>query len=121
MKRLFLLASIVLPIAICPTQAQYPTVPDSVKQRAAQENAIHHKLSEAAWKKALKTVKKEEKKYGRVYRPWASKPERFLPTMSDTRISGCRRRRCFLPPEVEEKSSRLHRSKIEVRELEISV
>ena len=75
MKRLFLLAGIVLPIAICPIQAQYPTVPDSVKQRAAQENAIHHKLSEAAWKKALKTVKKEEKKYGRVYRPWASKPE----------------------------------------------
>ena len=75
MKRLLLLAGILLPIAICPTQAQYPTVPDSVKQRAAQENAIHHKLSEAAWKKALKTVKKEEKKYGRVYRPWASKPE----------------------------------------------
>ena len=50
MKRLLLLAGILLPIAICPTQAQYPTVPDSVKQRAAQENAIHHKLSEAAWK-----------------------------------------------------------------------
>ena len=42
MKRLFLLAGIVLPIAICPTQAQYPTVPDSVKQRAAQELSLIH-------------------------------------------------------------------------------
>ncbi len=75
MKAITLFSGLLLLAASLPLQAQYPTVPDSVKQRVARENAYNEKLSEAAWKKALKMVKKEEKKYGRVYRPWASKPE----------------------------------------------
>lgn len=75
MKAITLFSGLLLLAASLPLQAQYPTVPDSVKQRVARENAYNEKLSEAAWKKALKVVKKEEKKYGRVYRPWASKPE----------------------------------------------
>lgn len=55
--------------------AQYPTIPDSVKSRIAQENKIEKERVEKVWKKAYKIVQKEEKKYGRVYRPWASKPE----------------------------------------------
>ncbi len=75
MKAITLFSGLLLLATSLPLQAQYPTVPDSVKQRIARENAYNEKLSEAAWKKALKVVKKEEKKYGRVYRPWASKPE----------------------------------------------
>lgn len=75
MKVITLFSGLLLLATSLPLQAQYPTVPDSVKQRIARENAYNEKLSEAAWKKALKVVKKEEKKYGRVYRPWASKPE----------------------------------------------
>lgn len=75
MKAITLFSGLLLLATSLPLQAQYPTVPDSVKQRVARENDYNEKLSEAAWKKALKVVKKEEKKYGRVYRPWASKPE----------------------------------------------
>ena len=75
MKRITLLSGILFLAIACPTEAQYPTVPDSIQQRVAQENAYYDKLDNTAWEKALKIVKKEEKKYGRVYRPWASKPE----------------------------------------------
>lgn len=75
MKRITLLSGILFLAIACPIEAQYPTVPDSIQQRVAQENAYYDKLDNTAWEKALKIVKKEEKKYGRVYRPWASKPE----------------------------------------------
>ncbi len=75
MRPITLLSGLLLLATSLSLQAQYPAVPDSVKQRVARENTYNEKLSEAAWKKALKVVKKEEKKYGRVYRPWASKPE----------------------------------------------
>ncbi len=55
--------------------AQYPTIPDSVKQRITRENEIENKRVESVWKKAYRIVQREEKKYGRVYRPWASTPE----------------------------------------------
>lgn len=54
--------------------AQYPTVPDSVKERAAREQARWNRLDEEAWERALPIVMKEEAK-GRPYRPWAAKPE----------------------------------------------
>ena len=75
MKRITLLSGILFLAIACPIEAQYPTVPDSIQQRVAQENAYYDKLDNTAWEKALKIVKKEEKKYGRVYRPWASKPK----------------------------------------------
>ena len=60
---------------ILPAAAQYPTVPDSVKQRAAQQSAVWDMLADAAWEKALPIIEQEEKEFGRVYRPWASKPQ----------------------------------------------
>lgn len=69
----------VLALSICalPLLAQYPIIPDSVKQRAArQETEINHK-SDMAWQKAFPVVQKEEKA-GRPYKPWASKPEDLL-------------------------------------------
>jgi hypothetical protein len=68
---------LVLSICALPLLAQYPIIPDSVKQRAArQETEINHK-SDMAWQKAFPVVQKEEKA-GRPYKPWASKPEDLL-------------------------------------------
>ena len=58
--------------------AQYPVIPDSVQQRADRQTAEIERLSDEAWEKALPIVEHEEKMYGRVYRPWASKPEDLL-------------------------------------------
>ena len=58
-----------------PAAAQYPTIPDSVKQRAAREEAALSRLEEEAWTKAYAVVQEEERQFGRVYRPWAAKPE----------------------------------------------
>ncbi len=73
MKKLMMMllaAAFVLPAA-----AQYPTIPDSVKQRAARQSAEWHRLAEASWEKAQQVMAQEEKEFGRVYRPWAAKPE----------------------------------------------
>ena len=64
-----MLATCVLPVA-----AQYPVIPDSVKARAAKQEAEFDRKSDAAWKKALPVVMEEAQK-GRPYKPWASKPE----------------------------------------------
>lgn len=61
MKVITLFSGLLLLATSLPLQAQYPTVPDSVKQRIARENAYNEKLSEAAWKKALKVVKKKRR------------------------------------------------------------
>ena len=65
----WMLATCVLPVA-----AQYPVIPDSVKTRAAKQEAEFDRKSDAAWKKALPVVMEEAQK-GRPYKPWASKPE----------------------------------------------
>ena len=59
---------------VLPAAAQYPTVPDSVVRRAAQQSAVWNMLADQAWEKALPIIEQEEKEFGRVYRPWASKP-----------------------------------------------
>lgn len=58
--------------------AQYPTIPDSVKQRGARIEAEWDAASDKAWEKAYPVVMKEEKENGRPYRPWASKPEDLI-------------------------------------------
>ena len=58
--------------------AQYPVIPDSVQQRVDRQTAEIERLSDAAWEKALPIVEQEEKEFGRVYRPWASKPADLL-------------------------------------------
>ena len=57
--------------------AQYPVIPDSVKQRAARQEAEFGRKSKEAWEKALPVVMEEAAK-GRPYKPWASKPEDLL-------------------------------------------
>jgi len=69
----------VLALSICALSllAQYPIIPDSVKQRVARQEAeINHK-SDLAWQKAYPIVQQEEQA-GRPYKPWASKPEDLL-------------------------------------------
>ncbi|MBQ5620693.1 MAG: polysaccharide lyase, partial [Alistipes sp.] len=53
-------------------------IPDSVQQRVDRQTAEIERLSDAAWEKALPIVEQEEKEFGRVYRPWASKPADLL-------------------------------------------
>lgn len=57
--------------------AQYPVIPDSIKQRAEAEQAEIDRKSDLAWEKALPVVVSEAQK-GRPYRPWASKPEDLI-------------------------------------------
>ena len=57
--------------------AQYPTIPDSVKIRAKQQDQVFDKKTEEAWQKALPIVMDESAK-GRPYKPWASKPEDLI-------------------------------------------
>ena len=68
----WMLVACVLPVA-----AQYPVIPDSVKERGAKQEAEFEQKSNAAWEKALPTVL-EEAKLGRPYKPWASKPEDLI-------------------------------------------
>ena len=53
--------------------AQYPTIPDSVKQRGADESTLWDQLNEEAWQKAMPTVVKGMFE-GKLFVPQASKP-----------------------------------------------
>jgi hypothetical protein len=57
--------------------AQYPIIPDSVKQRVVRQEAEINRKSDLAWEKAFPIVQQEDKA-GRPYKPWASKPEDLL-------------------------------------------
>ncbi len=61
-----------------PSLAQYPTIPDSVQQRVERQTAEIERLSDEAWERAYPIVQQEEKAFGRIYRPWASKPDELL-------------------------------------------
>lgn len=58
-------------------QAQYPTIPDSIKVRAKVQQEEINRRSDQAWEKALPIVLDEEMR-GRPYRPWASKPSDLI-------------------------------------------
>ena len=73
MKRV-LFAGLTLLLTL-PVAAQYPTIPDSVMRRFAAERAVTDRLADEAWEKAYAIVQQEEQTAGRVFRPWASKPE----------------------------------------------
>ncbi|MBQ6882374.1 MAG: polysaccharide lyase [Alistipes sp.] len=73
MKKIFIF--VIAAVMAWPVAAQYPTIPDSVMQRAAREQAEYAALQKKAWEAAYKVVQQEEKEFGRVYRPWAAKPE----------------------------------------------
>ncbi|RGN50856.1 MULTISPECIES: polysaccharide lyase [unclassified Bacteroides] len=74
-KKVFTL--LVLTASVLPLAAQYPIIPDSVKERGARQEAEFEQKSDEAWEKALPVVLEEVTK-GRPYKPWASKPEDLL-------------------------------------------
>src|SRR5262245_52316454 len=53
--------------------AQYPRVPEDVRQAAAKKKTESDRHSDDAWQKALPIVKQWEGK-GKSYIPWAAKP-----------------------------------------------
>ena len=68
------LISMLALVMALPVMAQYPDVPDSVNRRAAREQAELAPIRKKTWEEAYKVIQQEEKEFGRVYRPWASKP-----------------------------------------------
>lgn len=74
-KKIF--SVLVLVTCIGAVAAQYPVIPDSIKARAARQEAEIEQKSNIAWERALPVVLEEAAK-GRVYKPWASKPEDLL-------------------------------------------
>jgi hypothetical protein len=71
------LTVLALGLSISSLMAQYPIIPDSIKQRAVRQEAEINRKSDLAWEKALPIVQKEAEA-GRPYKPWASKPEDLL-------------------------------------------
>ena len=57
--------------------AQYPIIPDSVKEREARQSLEIQQKSDAAWETAYPIVMQQDKE-GKPYRPWASKPGDLL-------------------------------------------
>lgn len=75
MKKIIYIAGFVL-ISV-PLLAQYPVIPDSIKERGAREEAEIDRKSNLAWEKALPVVMEQAAK-GRPYKPWASEPGDLL-------------------------------------------
>ena len=78
MKKNFMV--LVLCLGAGSLMAQYPIIPDTVKQRVARQEKEINRKSDLAWAKAFPIVQKEEAENGRFYRPWASKPEDLIRT-----------------------------------------
>ena len=66
--------SLLLMSASFAAMAQYPQVPDSVKTRAAVQEARWNAKSDSAWAVAYPIVMQEASEKGRPYRPWAMYP-----------------------------------------------
>ncbi len=68
-----LIALILMTGLIHPALAQYPKVPDSVKQATHKMMEAAWQRSDEAWEKALPIIQKEARQ-GKPYIPWASRP-----------------------------------------------
>ncbi|MDL2241899.1 polysaccharide lyase, partial [Bacteroidales bacterium OttesenSCG-928-L03] len=70
---------VLMSLAVCigSLWAQYPTIPEEVKESGLRIDAENDRLDQLAWEKAYPIVMKEAEE-GRPYRPWASKPEDLL-------------------------------------------
>ena len=75
MKKILIVSAMF--VCVSSLMAQYPIIPDSVKQRVVCQEAEINRKSDLAWQKAFPIVQQEEKA-GRFYKPWASKPEDLL-------------------------------------------
>ncbi len=56
--------------------AQYPVIPDSVKERAAQQSAVWDSLSEVSWQKATPQIM-HDMLNGKPFVPWCSSPDQL--------------------------------------------
>lgn len=74
-KRYVDIVSILLTSIVVSNQAlaQYPVIPESVKDSAAAAEKVFDQRDDAAWAKALPIVEAEAKA-GKPYIPWAAKP-----------------------------------------------
>jgi hypothetical protein len=54
--------------------AQYPSIPDSVKQYQEQRHAEFTKASDEAWERALPIIQREARELKKPYIPWAARP-----------------------------------------------
>ncbi|MDL2243704.1 polysaccharide lyase, partial [Bacteroidales bacterium OttesenSCG-928-J19] len=70
---------VLMSLAVCigSIRAQYPTIPEEVKESGLRIDAENDRLDQLAWEKAYPIVMKEAEE-GRPYRPWAAKPEDLL-------------------------------------------
>lgn len=66
-----------LSVSASALMAQYPIIPDSIKERIARTEAEIDRKSDMAWEKAWPIVK-QQAEAGRPYKPWASKPEDLI-------------------------------------------
>lgn len=73
MKKILSIFSLLLSL---PALGQYPTVPDSVKVRVAEWEAVWQARSDSAWQRALPAVMQEE--HTRPYRPRAERPDELV-------------------------------------------
>lgn len=71
-----LLTALALTVASS-VNAQYPVIPDSIKDRVSRQTAAWDARSDSAWAEAYPIVMSESGQ-GRPYRPWASKPEDLI-------------------------------------------
>lgn len=71
-----LLTALALTVASS-VNAQYPVIPDSIKDRVNRQTAAWDAHSDSAWAEAYPIVMSESGQ-GRPYRPWASKPEDLI-------------------------------------------
>lgn len=77
MNRLKTMTATLVAVCTLPVMAQYPTIPDSIKERITRQQAEIERLSDEAWEKALPVVMSEASQ-GRPYKPWASKPKDLM-------------------------------------------
>lgn len=72
-----IITSLVMGCFVGSLLAQYPVIPDSLKQIGEKQEAEIQRKSDEAWEKALPVVLAEDAK-GRPYRPWAAKPDDLI-------------------------------------------
>ena len=61
-------------LTVFSAHAQYPVIPDSVKQRASAEQTVWDSLDHAAWLRALPAVV-EGMEHNKPFISWADKPD----------------------------------------------
>jgi hypothetical protein len=72
-RRIFLLCSVSVALLTSPVMAQYPQIPDSVKEASEAMMKEAYRKSDSAWQVALPIVDNDAR-HGKPYVPWAARP-----------------------------------------------